>query len=66
MDDLSVHHIVPINEDESRAYEMHNAITLCRAHHGMAECGEIGREHLEQLAGTPPALLPKNPGGIPH
>ena len=52
---LSVHHIVPIEEDESRAFDEENLITLCDGHHRMAERGEIPRSELFALA---------NPWGI--
>ena len=40
---LEVHHIVPLEEDESLAYDWANLITLCRYHHELAERGEIPR-----------------------
>ena len=46
---LSVHHIIPIEEDPSLAYERKNLITLCRRHHEMAEQGVIPRETLESI-----------------
>lgn len=46
---LEVHHITPIEEDPSRAYDENNLITLCREHHELAEAGLIAREKLYQL-----------------
>lgn len=45
-ENTEVHHIVPIEEDESKAFDMNNLITLCRGHHEGAECGKISREEL--------------------
>lgn len=46
-DTLSVHHIVPVNEDYERRLEDSNLLTVCRMHHEMCEDGLISRE--EQL-----------------
>ena len=53
-EDVSVHHIIPIEEDPSLAYDDRNCITLCRMHHEMAESGDIPRSELLALS---------NPGG---
>lgn len=47
---LEVHHIVPLEEDSTKAFDNYNLICLCRGHHREAECGEIEREYLFQLA----------------
>lgn len=57
--DLSVHHIIPLNVDDSKAFNNENLITLCRHHHEMAECGDIPTEELlkivkENIKSTPP------------
>ena len=44
--DIEVHHIVPINEDNSKEYDLDNLITLCRRHHELAEKGLIDRKEL--------------------
>ena len=44
--DIEVHHIVPINEDNSKEYDLGNLITLCRRHHELAEKGLIERKEL--------------------
>ena len=44
--DIEVHHIVPINEDNSKEYDLDNLITLCRRHHELAEKGLIDRQEL--------------------
>lgn len=48
-DGVSVHHIIPIEEDPSLAYDDSNLITLCAKHHEMAESGEISRSELFSL-----------------
>ncbi len=50
---LSVHHIVPLEEDWSLRLDDDNLITLCSWHHDMAERGQISRAELKTLAGTP-------------
>ncbi len=47
---LSVHHIVSLEEDESKAFDEDNLITLCRLHHEMAEEGRVPREDLIKIA----------------
>lgn len=46
---LEVHHITPIEEAPSRAYDENNLITLCRNHHELAEAGIITKDHLYSL-----------------
>ena len=48
-DGVSVHHIVPIEENPELAYDDTNCITLCHMHHEMAEAGEIPRSELKAL-----------------
>ena len=56
-ENLEVHHIVPIEQDESLAFDESNLITLCRQHHEEAEAaGEAMRETLRALAATPLTL----------
>lgn len=49
-DDLSVHHIVPLEEDFALRDDMDNLITLCGVHHEEAERGDISRSKLRDLA----------------
>lgn len=56
--DLSVHHIVPINEDDALSFENSNLITLCNKCHDLAEHGLIDRELLKDLAITEAQLYP--------
>lgn len=60
-DTLSVHHIVPVNEDYELRLENCNLLTVCRMHHEMCENGLISREEQlriareqEQRAESPP------------
>ena len=46
---LQVHHIVPIEEDESLWLEDDNLITLCGYHHRLAEQGSIPKEELIEI-----------------
>lgn len=48
-DKLSVHHIVPLEEDYNKRLDNDNLICLCEFHHHMAEKGEIPREELYEL-----------------
>lgn len=52
--DLSVHHIIPLQEDFDKRLDDSNLITLCERHHRMAERGKIQRtELLELVCNTP-------------
>lgn len=53
---LSVHHIVPIEEDERLKLDKDNLLTTCDYHHRMADKGEIDRDYLRGLAKTPPRV----------
>ena len=60
-DGVGVHHIIPLAEDPDRAMDGQWLISLCDAHHRMAERGEISREMLHQMAaqaeqGIPPGV----------
>ena len=48
--DLEVHHIVPLHEDYELRQDHDNLITLCEAHHEMADHSTISREVLRQIA----------------
>lgn len=51
---LSVHHIVPIEEDFSKSLDDDNLITLCEDHHKLCELGKVSRDFLFELAKLPP------------
>ena len=55
---LSVHHIVPLADDMSRAEDAGNLITLCDKHHGQADRGEISKNFLFGL--IPPGVELEN------
>jgi len=57
--DLSVHHIIPINEQMDRWLDNDNLITLCRQCHDDAESGLIDRDTLRMLATTEAKLSPR-------
>ncbi len=46
---LSVHHIIPLEEDYSKRLDSNNLITLCDFHHKMAEQGLITRKELQDM-----------------
>lgn len=47
---LSVHHIVPIEENYNLRLNDENLITVCDVHHEMCEAGEIPRAIQSRLA----------------
>ena len=49
-DGLEVHHITKIEEDESKAFDEDNLISLCRVHHEMAEQGRVAAKDLVAIA----------------
>lgn len=49
-EELSVHHIIPIAENEKKKLDNRNLITLCRYHHEEAEKGNIARTELLMIA----------------
>ncbi len=54
-DGIEVHHIIPLVEDGSCAFDDDWLISLCASHHKAADRGEISRQALYRLAcgGTP-------------
>ena len=52
--DLSVHHIEPLEERLDLRLENDNLVTCCSRHHEMAEAGKIPREYLHALAQVSP------------
>ena len=49
-DNISVHHIEPLENNLDLGLENLNLIALCYEHHTQAERGEISKEHLIELA----------------
>ncbi|MBE5969750.1 MAG: HNH endonuclease [Lachnospiraceae bacterium] len=49
-DDLEVHHIVKVKEDETKLLDNYNLICLCQECHKKAEKNLIERAYLEALA----------------
>ncbi len=49
-DNLSVHHIIPLEEDDSFKLDNDWLITLCDDCHELAEKGEISREKMHNIA----------------
>ena len=47
---LSVHHIIPLDEDYSRRLDEDNLITLCAGHHSQADAGIIDKQTLFEVA----------------
>ena len=67
--DLSVHHIIALEEDKSKAFDCENLITLCDIHHEMAEQGLISKAELKDIAkeqeiawGNPRKIPPSRTG----
>lgn len=50
VDNIEVHHIVPIAEDYDKRLDDSNLICLCGRHHEQAEVGEIARVELIKIA----------------
>ena len=46
---LSVHHIVPLEEDFELRLDETNLITVCSVHHEMCEKKEISREEIQRI-----------------
>ena len=53
---LSVHHIIPIAEDEDKRLDDDNLITLCEHHHQLVEGDSGYKGRLATLATSPPSL----------
>ena len=49
-DDLSVHHIIKLEDDINKAFDEDNLITLCRRHHELADNGAISLSLLQDIA----------------
>lgn len=59
---LETHHIIPLTEDASLAYDPDNLITLCVKHHKAADRGHIDREVLRDLARSAMCIPPGGKG----
>lgn len=49
-DNLEVHHIVKVTEDETKLLDNSNLICLCQEHHKKADEGKIDKDYLQALA----------------
>lgn len=49
-DNLEVHHITKIKEDETKLLDNYNLICLCSNCHTLADAGMLGRDYLLELA----------------
>lgn len=49
IENLQVHHIIPLKEDRNEALNDDNLITLCEQCHELAERGKISREKLVNI-----------------
>lgn len=68
-EDLSVHHIVPLEQSAALRLDDSNLITLCSRCHELAEAGRIRQDYLRGLTMAAPELPPEcflieNEGGV--
>lgn len=49
-DNISVHHIISLEKDIEKAFDLDNLITLCDRHHEAAEAGDIPIDELISIA----------------
>ena len=49
MNNLSVHHNIPIGEDYNKRLDNNNLLTVCSVHHEMCESGEISKEIVQKI-----------------
>ena len=47
---IEVHHIVKVKDDETLLLDNENLICLCQEHHKKADRGEIDKEYMKNLA----------------
>ncbi len=47
---LEAHHIIPINEDSTKAFDNYNILCVCSSCHKECECGKIPRTYQLKLA----------------
>lgn len=62
IDDLEVHHIIPLIGAPEKAYDFDNLITLCTRHHKLADTGKLCRDTLLKMAKEPPGDEKYPPG----
>ena len=62
--DVGVHHIIPLGEDESFAFDDDWLISLCAVHHKQADAGEINRQLLHDMACAPIPPIPAPRAGM--
>lgn len=48
--ELEVHHIEKLKDNEDKLLDNYNLICLCKKHHEQADAGKIPVEHLKELA----------------
>ena len=48
-DYIEVHHIIPLQIDDTKAFDDNNLISLCHYHHELAEDGTIPKEELLKI-----------------
>ena len=48
--DLEIHHITKLKDDEEGLLDNYNLICLCKHHHELADAGKIDANHLRELA----------------
>lgn len=49
INELEVHHNVPINEDYDKRLDNNNLLTICSYHHKMCERGVISRKEVQKI-----------------
>ena len=49
-DNIEVHHIIKVKDDESRLLDNYNLVCLCQEHHKQADNNEIDKDYLFNLA----------------
>lgn len=60
---LSVHHVVPLEEDFGKRDDMDNLATLCARHHELAERGEAGRDEIRAMVARQQERFGQSPPG---
>lgn len=49
-EDLEVHHITKLRDNEAGLLDNYNLVCLCKHHHELADAGKISAEHLQEIA----------------
>lgn len=63
-DNISVHHITPLEEDFSQRLDEHNLISVCATHHEMCEAQMISRDKQRELVNKSIERRDKNAGAV--